>query len=95
MNFSKNIQPISYIKTNTASALKQVTETREPMIITQHGKAKGVFMDIKSYEEMQKALGIMKLIAQSEEEFRKGNYQSQEEVFSNLEKRFKRTDNEN
>ena len=66
-------------------SLKQINETRRPVIITQNGEPKAVLQDPKSFEDMRKAIGILKLISQGEEDIKKGKVKTQEEVFNNIE----------
>ncbi len=54
-------------------------------LIAEHDP-RAVLQDPKSYEEMRNALGLLKLLAQGEEDIRKGNICPQEEVFSDLER---------
>jgi prevent-host-death family protein len=51
MRYSQQIKPISYLKANAAEVMTNLTESREPLIITQNGEAKAVIQDIASYEE--------------------------------------------
>ena len=44
------------VKTNAADMLKQVNETRNPIVITQNGKAKAVLLDTESYQDMRKTM---------------------------------------
>ena len=85
MSIENDIRPITYLKARAADLLKQVNETRRPVIITQNGKPKAVLQDHRSYESMKNALGILKLIAQGEEDVRLGQVRSQEEVFCRIE----------
>ncbi|MCK5355949.1 MAG: type II toxin-antitoxin system Phd/YefM family antitoxin [Methyloprofundus sp.] len=86
MKISMDIKPVTYLKSQAADILKQVNETRRPIVITQNGEPKAVLQDPESYENMRNAIGILKLISQGEEEVRNGNFLSQEDVFSGLEK---------
>jgi prevent-host-death family protein len=85
MNISQDIKPVTYLKSRTADLLKQINETHRPVIITQNGEPKAVLQDPKSYENMRNAIGILKLIAQGEDEIRSRNSRSQQEVFENIE----------
>lgn len=85
MKISTDIKPITYLKSHSADILKQVNETHRPIVITQNGEPKAVLQDPESYENMRNAIGMLKLISQSEEDIRKGNTSSQDEVFSELE----------
>ena len=85
MNISTDIKPVTYLKAKAADLLKQINETRRPVIITQNGEPKAVLQDPKSYENMRNAIGLLKLISQGEGEIRKGRVKSQEDVFKDIE----------
>ena len=89
MNITKDIKPITYLKSRAADLLKQINETHRPVIITQNGEPKAVLQDPESYENMRNALGILKLISIGEEEIKNGDVETQEEVFENIEKMLK------
>jgi len=85
MNISSDIKPVTYLKSNTADLLEQINETHRPVIITQNGEPRAVLQDPQSYENMRKALGMLKLISLGEEDIKKGKATSQEKVFKKLE----------
>jgi len=86
MNISTDIKSVTYLKSRAADLLKQVNETRRPVVITQNGEPRGVLQDPKSYENMRNAIGILKLLSQSEEDIKNGRSKSQKSVFENIEK---------
>ena len=51
MKYSTQIKPISYLKAHTAEIALQLTEQREPMVITQNGEARFVIQDIASFAQ--------------------------------------------
>jgi prevent-host-death family protein len=63
MRYSTQIKPISYLKANAAEVLKELTEHRKPLIITQNGEAKAVVQDVASYDETQETLALLKILA--------------------------------
>jgi prevent-host-death family protein len=81
MNISKDIKPITYLKANAPELLRQINETRRPVIITQNGEPRAVLQDPQSYENMRNAIGILKLLSQGEEDIKKGKIKSQNKVF--------------
>ena len=87
MNLSQNIKPISYLRAKTADVISSVNENKRAVIITQNGEAKAVVQDIKSYENLQNSLNLLKLIVQSENDIENGNTIEQEVMFDNLEKK--------
>ncbi|CAH0232925.1 type II toxin-antitoxin system prevent-host-death family antitoxin [Pseudomonas mediterranea] len=86
MKLSSQIKPISYLKSNTAEIVKTITESREPLIITQNGEAKLVVMDVKSFEEQEDTMALLKLLAMGNQEIEKGQFREAEEVFADLDR---------
>lgn len=72
MQLSKFIKPISFFKANAADIIKLLNETHGTMIITQRGEAKAVIQDITEYERTQEALALLKMIAQGQDDLKKG-----------------------
>jgi len=89
MNISKDIKPITYLKSKAPELLKQINETHRPVVITQNGEPKAVLQDPESYENMRNAIGLLKLISQGEQDVREGKLRSQEDVFASIEKLLK------
>ncbi len=87
MNLREDIRPVTYLKNQAADVLKQINETQRPMIITQNGEPKAVLQDPVSYEHMRNAISLLKLISQGEDDIKQGKVRSQEDIFSDLEKR--------
>jgi prevent-host-death family protein len=89
MNISKDIKPITYLKSKAPDLLKQINETHRPVIITQNGEPRAVLQDPESYENMRNAIGILKLISQGEQDVKEGKARPQDEVFASIEKLLK------
>ena len=85
MNISKDIKPITYLKSRAPDLLKQINQTHRPVVITQNGEPRAVLQDPESYENMRNAIGILKLISQGEEDVKAGRLKSQEDIFANVE----------
>lgn len=86
MKLSSQIKPISYLKSHTAEIVKTITESREPLVITQNGEAKLVVMDIKSYEEQEGTMALLKLLAMGNREIEEGKFRDAEDVFAELDR---------
>jgi prevent-host-death family protein len=84
INLKEDIKPISYIKTNAADMINYINDHKNPIIVTQHGEARGVLLDVESYQNMVNALSIMKLLQVSEKSIQDGRVYNNEEVFSSL-----------
>lgn len=85
MKYSTQVKPISYLKSHAAEIVKEISESREPMLITQNGEAKLVVMDVRSFEENEEILALLKILALGKHEIEKGRFRSAEEVFAELE----------
>ena len=88
MNLSQDIKPISYLKSKTADVINTVNDSKRAMIITQNGEAKAVVQDIRSYENLQNSLAILKMINHSERQIRAGKVTKQEKVFDAIEEKY-------
>ncbi|HOU84853.1 MAG TPA: type II toxin-antitoxin system Phd/YefM family antitoxin [Spirochaetota bacterium] len=89
MNSIQDIKPISYVKANTTEVLSTVNSTKRPMYVTQNGIAKAVILDPDSFENMKKALAMLKLLAIGEEELKNGKFSKQNDVFAEIESKHK------
>ncbi|WP_085725484.1 type II toxin-antitoxin system Phd/YefM family antitoxin [Pseudomonas sp. R37(2017)] len=86
MKLSSQIKPISYLKSHTAEIVKTLSESREPLVITQNGEAKLVVMDVKSFEEQEDTMALLKLLAMGNREIEEGKFRDAEDVFADLDK---------
>ena len=86
MNISSDIKPVSFLKPHAADILKQINDTHRPIVITQNGEPRGVLQDPESYDTMRKAIGLLKLISQGEEDIKQGNIKAQSKVFKDIDK---------
>jgi prevent-host-death family protein len=85
MKISRDIKPITYLKSRASDLLRQINETHRPVVITQNGEPRAVLQDPESYENMRNAIGLLKLISLGEKDVKEGKSKSQEEVFANIE----------
>jgi prevent-host-death family protein len=86
IDFVRDIKPISYVKAHTTEVVKNVGETRSPVIITQNGEAKAVIIDIESYQKTLNAINLAKLLSFSEMDLKNGNTVTHEEAKKRFEK---------
>lgn len=93
MEINQDIKPVTFLKTKTAAVLAQINDTKRPLIITQDGEPRAVIQDPASYERTRKALALMKLISQGEEDVRKGRVSKQTSVFAEMRERLKKRRN--
>ena len=63
MKLSSQIKPISYLKAHASELIRKLSEQQEPLTIAQNGEAKVVMQDIKSYEQQQETMALLKILA--------------------------------
>ena len=86
MRLSTHIKPISYLKDNAAQIVKDLTESREPLLITQNGESKLVVMDVQTYEDNIQTLAMLKILALGQNQIKNGQYKTVEQAFDELDK---------
>ncbi|MDH5298857.1 MAG: type II toxin-antitoxin system Phd/YefM family antitoxin [Desulfobulbaceae bacterium] len=67
------IIPISDLRQDASTILKRVAASREPLFITQRGRATAVMVSMKEYEQTQHELEILRLLARGEKEIEAGD----------------------
>ena len=97
MKYSEDIKPISYLKTHASEVIRDVAENQKTIIITHNGEAKVIVQDVKVYEKTQEGIALLKILALSGKEIKKGKYKTLDKSFDNVRKRiddFKRGQSE-
>ncbi|MCF8130355.1 MAG: type II toxin-antitoxin system Phd/YefM family antitoxin [Deltaproteobacteria bacterium] len=59
LRINQDIKPLSEFRNGMANFIKQVHDTKRPVIITQHGKGVAVLLDVHEYETMQEKLELL------------------------------------
>ncbi len=59
LKIDQDIRPMSEFRTGIASFLKQVHDTKRPLVITQHGKGVAVLLDVSEYEAMREKIELL------------------------------------
>jgi len=73
MIIEQDIRPMSEFRSGVASFVKQVHDTKRPLIITQHGKGVGVLLDVAEFEAMQEKIELLEDIQTSISQLEAGN----------------------
>ena len=97
MKYSEAVKPISYLKTHASEVVRNVSENQKTLIITHNGEAKVVLQDVKVYEKTQESIALLKILALSGKELKKGDFKSLEKSFDKIRNRineFKREQRE-
>ena len=66
------IIPVTDLRHDAAAALKRVRISRQPVVITQRGRAAAVMLSIEAYEQGEHERELLRLFARGELEIAKG-----------------------
>jgi len=66
IKIDQDIHPLSEFRANVAAFVKQLRDTRRPMVLTQRGRGVAVMMDVREFERLQDRLSLLEDIARAE-----------------------------
>ena len=78
------IKPVTEIKRHATEIIAQLETDRVPILITEHGRAAAVLMDVESYQSLMRRLEILEGIARGERAFAEGRVVSHDEAMKRL-----------
>ena len=67
-----NIVPITDLRQDATTIVKRVATSREPLVITQRGRAAVVMVSVEDYEHSQHELELLRLLARGQIEIETG-----------------------
>jgi len=67
-----HIIPITDLRQDATAIIKRVATSREPLVITQRGRAAAVMVSMEAYEHSQHELELLRLLAHGEKEIEAG-----------------------
>ena len=76
----EDIRPLSEFRAGVASFVRQIQETRRPMVLTQRGRGVAVLMNVHEFESMQERLELLEDIYRAEEQLAEGEGVPHEEA---------------
>lgn len=90
MVIDQDIRSLSEFRSGVASFIKQVHDTKRPLVITQHGKGVGVLLDVGEFEAMQEKIELLEDIHSSITQLESGDgvrhQDARKEVLKRLER---------
>jgi len=67
-----NILPVSDLRQDAAKILKQLRDNKNPIIITQRGRAAAVIIGVEAYEKSEHDKELLHLLAKGDREIETG-----------------------
>jgi prevent-host-death family protein len=89
IKLDQDIKPLSEFRANATACLKQIHETKRPMIITQHGRSSAVLMDVQEYEQLVNKLELLQDIKTAESQFEQNQGISRKAAKQKIMEKFK------
>ena len=80
MDLKKDVIPVSELKARMKAVLKRVTQTGQPVLVTQNGRSTVLIVDVEAFQKQQNKLKILEGIAQGERDILEGRSMTHAEV---------------
>ena len=74
------IELVTNLKRQATRILSDLHESKEPILITEHGRPSAYLLDVDDYELMQNRINILEGIARGETSFHEGRISSHSEA---------------
>jgi prevent-host-death family protein len=80
------IVPISDLRDDAANVLDRMKKSREPVVITQRGRAAAVLVSVEEYERSEHEREILRLLVQGDKEVAAGKGHALEDVLKDADR---------
>ena len=67
-----DIMPVTDLRQDAAAALERVRTTKQPLVITQRGRAAAVLLSVEAYEAGEHERELLRLLARGDKEIAAG-----------------------
>jgi prevent-host-death family protein len=84
---SEDILSLSQFKADASRLLDQVRDEPKTLVLTQNGRARAVVEDYEHYQARERAMLMLRLLAEGERDASRGDSVAQAEVFADLRRR--------
>lgn len=75
-SLTEDVKTVSELKKSLRAVLDQMRETGRPVVVTVNGKPDAVLIDVETFERKLKALNLVGLLSEGEEDIRRGRTRS-------------------
>ena len=85
ISISKDIEPLSKFRKQSAEFVKRLKTEKQPIVLTQHGKSAAVLLDVSEYERFMKRLEMLEDLLQAKQQVEQGKTYSAEAAKGRIE----------
>ena len=71
ISLTEDVKTVSELKKSLRAVLEQIRETGRPVVVTVNGKPDAVLIDVETYEHKLKALNLVGLLVEGEDDIRR------------------------
>ena len=82
MRLEDRVRSISFLKAHAAEVLRDLAERQEPLVITQNGEARAVLLDVATFDQLQEAVALVRLMSLADRQLREGMVQTADEALA-------------
>ena len=75
---------VTTLKRRTTEMISDLGESREPILITQHGRPAAYLVDVETFEGLNRKLAVMEVIARGERAVQEGRTATHKEARKRL-----------
>lgn len=86
------IIPVTDLRQDASAVLKRVRSSKEPLVITQRGRAAAVMLSVSAYERTEHQRQILELLARGEKEIAAGKGYDLDDVLAEADTLLARND---
>lgn len=80
------VELVTNLKRHATELIADLQESKDPVVITQHGKPAAVLLDLETYERLNRRISVLEGIALGENAVREGRVVTHESAKKRLEK---------
>ena len=82
---SEDTIPFSECRNNFSAIIAKVSQTHRPVLVTQNGRAASYIINAGDFDNLMERIELSRSVAISRKQFENGEFQSEEEVFKEME----------
>ena len=86
MELKAQTKPLTEVRRHTSEVFEEVRTTKQPILITEHGKCAGVIMDPEMFDLLAERLQVLEEITLGEMDIAAGNHIGWEQVKAGLQR---------
>ena len=76
------IIPVTDLRQDAAAVLKRIRSRKQPLIVTQRGRAAAVLLSVEAYERSEQERQLLRMLARGDREIRVGSGHDLESVLA-------------